>query len=494
MENTFRLGRKTIQRIFSRLKRRRRKSRRSLFLEPLEIRRMLATVAWAVDADGFWDVASNWSTGNVPQPGDDVVIDRAAGSFTVTHRSGTSDVNSLVSTETLTLSGGSLDVAGTVQVSNTFSLAGGTLMNATVLPGLGGEGVSVTSDSTLDGVTLDADVALTSYTCCAHSYLRIENGLTLNSQLTMTQSDSFDFSTILEVAGNQTISGSGTIQFAQQGSRRNTSVSNYIYSKSPGETLTIGSGITIQGKGGFVGRSNAALINLGTINADTASNTIVVQGSSVTNDGTLTATAATLDVNNLTNNVGTALATGGTLDLDGTYTIDQSLPVTDATLALRGDLNNTGSIDATNSRLRLHGNFTVAKLGTFNRIGPDNRADIIGTLTNAAATLTLDADTDWTLEGGRINGGTVAGDGTLRVTSDSTLDGVTLDADVALTSYTCCAHSYLRIENGLTLNSQLTMTQSDSFDFSTILEVAGNQTISGSGTIQFAQQGSRRKH
>ena len=237
------------------------------------------------------------------------------------------------------------------------------------------------------------------------------------------------------------------------------------------------------------------MINLGTINADTASNTIVVQGSSVTNDGALTATAATLDVNNLVNNlaghIGSVSATGGTLDLDGTYTIDQ-LPVTDATLALRGDWNNTGSIDATNSRLRLHGNFTVAKLGTFNRIGPDNRADIIGTLTNAAATLTLDADTDWTLEGGRINGGTVAGDGTLRVTSDSTLDGVTLDADVALTSYTCCAHSYLRIENGLTLNSQLTMTQSDSFDFSTILEVAGNQTISGSGTIQFAQQGSRR--
>jgi hypothetical protein len=35
-------------------------SRARLFLEPLEDRLVLANVFWNVDADGFWDVASNW--------------------------------------------------------------------------------------------------------------------------------------------------------------------------------------------------------------------------------------------------------------------------------------------------------------------------------------------------------------------------------------------------------------------------------------------------
>jgi hypothetical protein len=34
-----------------------------LFLEPLEERLTPAQVAWAVDADGFWDVPTNWRDG-----------------------------------------------------------------------------------------------------------------------------------------------------------------------------------------------------------------------------------------------------------------------------------------------------------------------------------------------------------------------------------------------------------------------------------------------
>ena len=35
-----------------------------------------ATVTWITDGDGFWDVASNWSTGVVPTATDSVLIDR----------------------------------------------------------------------------------------------------------------------------------------------------------------------------------------------------------------------------------------------------------------------------------------------------------------------------------------------------------------------------------------------------------------------------------
>ena len=64
-------------------------------------------------------------------------------------------------------------------------------------------------------------------------------------------------------------------------------------------------------------------------------------------------------------------------------------------------------------------------------------------------TLTIDAATDWTLGGGRINGGilggTVNGDGTLRITADSRLDGVVMDANIAFSTYTGGAHCSLKI-------------------------------------------------
>src|SRR5262249_52905202 len=72
-----------------------------------------ATVSWNVDSDGFWDVGSNWSSGMVPQPGQDVVIDRPGASVTVTFRSGTVSVNSLSSTENFAMTGGTLDLATT---------------------------------------------------------------------------------------------------------------------------------------------------------------------------------------------------------------------------------------------------------------------------------------------------------------------------------------------------------------------------------------------
>ena len=74
-------------------------------LELLESRTLLATMLWASDSSGDWDVASNWvnaadpSDSHVPTADDDAVIDYS--DITVTHDSATSDaVNSLVSQET----------------------------------------------------------------------------------------------------------------------------------------------------------------------------------------------------------------------------------------------------------------------------------------------------------------------------------------------------------------------------------------------------------
>src|SRR5262245_19380634 len=66
--------------------------------ERLENRLVLANIFWNVDADGFWDVPSNWkdesNVARVPGLNDDVFLDRGAGTFTVTS-SGIATIQSL---------------------------------------------------------------------------------------------------------------------------------------------------------------------------------------------------------------------------------------------------------------------------------------------------------------------------------------------------------------------------------------------------------------
>ena len=73
-----------------------------------------------------WHDPDNWNTGFVPGPTDEVVID-VAGDPTVIYSQDISFITRLDSEEALTISGGSLSVATTVQVNNTFTLSGGTL-------------------------------------------------------------------------------------------------------------------------------------------------------------------------------------------------------------------------------------------------------------------------------------------------------------------------------------------------------------------------------
>ncbi|CAB5080558.1 hypothetical protein D3OALGA1CA_2637, partial [Olavius algarvensis associated proteobacterium Delta 3] len=317
--------------------------------------------------------------------------------------------------------------------------------------------------------------------------------------------------------------GTGEILFSQSGNRRSGGQTNYVQPVDGG-TLTIGPGIRIYGQEGVVGTASLPLVNQGTIDSDSGQ-TIFVRGSSVTNaGGALLASDGTLNVDNLTGNAGHASVSAGShLDLDGTYTVDQDLPVPQATLTLRGDWtnpsvidaadgtvtlqgtwsnagtinaantaltlqgawNNPGTIAATDATVNLHGTFTQSDLGVFNRTG-SNTVNINGTLENAGETLLLDAATTWRLNGGRINGGTVTGEvgNPLVISAGSTLDGVVLDADVAMTA---AGSSYyytltLTVVNGLTLNGRLTMTRSGYWDAGA-LNFSGDQTLGGTGEI-----------
>src|SRR5579864_6155414 len=97
---------------------------RRLFLEQLEERVLLSVVNWINPAGGAWNTAANWDSG-VPGPGDDAVINLANPNLvTITHSTGTDTIHSLVSNAAINLSGGTLNVAGSMQVSNTFNLLG----------------------------------------------------------------------------------------------------------------------------------------------------------------------------------------------------------------------------------------------------------------------------------------------------------------------------------------------------------------------------------
>ncbi len=179
--------------------------------------------------------------------------------------------------------GGTLSLQGTcsntgailtlVGSGGTFQLSG-SIVGGTVNETEGAE--LLFQNGTLDGVTLDGAGAVV-----GNHDLLIKDGLTLNATVTLGDSSGFGF---LYFDGTQTLSGSGTVTFGSQ------NINNALQIVTgTSSTLTIGSGITINGKTGFVGYDPSLggsssdpdeIIIQGTIDADTRGNTITIGGPS----------------------------------------------------------------------------------------------------------------------------------------------------------------------------------------------------------------------
>jgi RHS repeat-associated protein len=123
-----------------------------LDVEPLELRQLLSTVNWINPGGGSWDVGSNWSTGTVPGPNDDVVINVNGASPTVTIGSNVEAIQSIAAADPLSISGGGLTVTADSTISGGLTMTGGSL-TAT------GSGVSlaVTGTTTDSGGSLNAE-------------------------------------------------------------------------------------------------------------------------------------------------------------------------------------------------------------------------------------------------------------------------------------------------------------------------------------------------
>jgi RHS repeat-associated protein len=109
-------------------------------------------------SSGNWNVGSNWSTGTVPGPSDDAVINPSA-ALTVAIDSGEQSVHSLEggTNATLDLSGGSLAVAAGAEIDGGFQINGDVTLAGTFHGGAGAasqlESGSLTTGSS--GATLD---------------------------------------------------------------------------------------------------------------------------------------------------------------------------------------------------------------------------------------------------------------------------------------------------------------------------------------------------
>ncbi len=90
----------------------------------LQLSAQSTPVTWAVDTDGFWDEATNWSTGSVPGANDDVVISRPGRTPVVTIRQGASAKSLIANGQLVITNGSSLTLNGDSTISEGISLNG----------------------------------------------------------------------------------------------------------------------------------------------------------------------------------------------------------------------------------------------------------------------------------------------------------------------------------------------------------------------------------
>src|SRR4051812_6040163 len=116
----------------------RRLKRWPLGLEVLEDRVLLASALWDGGGDGIsWTDRFNWGSDQTPGSNDDVTIGTAFAGVTITHASGTTQLNKLTSAAALNITGGSFTFSSTSQIDRELTVSGGSLFVSGTLSGTG---------------------------------------------------------------------------------------------------------------------------------------------------------------------------------------------------------------------------------------------------------------------------------------------------------------------------------------------------------------------
>ena len=319
-------------------------------------------------------------------------------------------------------------------------MEGGTLQNGTfrIAGGSTAQLFATSGGGDLDGETLDSPIVLNARDSLGNApSLGIKEGLVLNTTLNVgnvsgTTPGFLDFFNAASTTDNLT--GTGTIVLGG-------STSNRVFFDAA--SMTIGSGIVIDGNAGTVGETTS-FINDGEILADgpSTSGLTVDFGPASVNDGTLEA------------------VNGGTLNIGGSVTtanLNQVVGGGSNTINLVGTLNNTGSTLELSS--------TTGSWNVINNGGDRGRGNVV---TDASESLN---NQDGTRNGVTLGGtGTSGGEpGNLNLTQAGGLNKAF-------------------VENGLTLlnNSVISLGSPTNTNNYGILEVTGGtQALAGAGNIVF---------
>ncbi len=234
-----------------------------------------------------------------------------------------------------------------------FALEGGMISGGTI--DVTGGAVLAAYSGTLEGVTLDGTLDMTGY----YSSVTVTDGLTLDGTIDLGSTIYYNnigyYYGDLDFQGAQTLSGTGSVVF---GNSSNNAINTASVNGDLG-TLTIGSGITIDGDTGSIGYDNdtnqTPLVVEGTVASD-GGGSISIYGSGWTNSGTLAA-----------NN-------DGTLPAFGTWSNDGLVQAVD------GGTFSSSTSSNLSSGILSGGNWFV---------GADSTLNLEGSISELAATLTL---------------------------------------------------------------------------------------------------------
>ncbi len=346
---------------------------------------------------------------------------------------------------------GTIDATGSSlalnQTTGSWLLHGGTLKGGTLTVADGAQLLATNYGGLLDGIVLKGDATLPTVLEISgyNAYVQVKDDLTLDSATVGLNS----YARVDFLAAVASIAGAGRINFETDSS------GNSLREVTSGGTLTINSGISVEGFGGSVGYSgywggpsDVTLVNKGTIGG-TAAGTFYLGGANVLNESTL------------------KVGAGATLNLQSTT------------------WTNTGVISAPAGTLNLGGTVTVAQLGSIQSAGAT--VYLNGTIDATGSTFALNQTTgSWLLHGGTLKGGTLTiADGAqlLATNYGGLLDGMVLKGNSSLPTVLEIAgyNTYVQVNGDLTLDSATVgLNNYGRVDF-----LAAAASIAGAGRINF---------
>ena len=277
------------------------------------------TVNWDGTAADWFSNPSHWVGGTAPGMTDDAVNSSTAA---ITLGQSTT-ISSFFSNGAFALTGGifsgsQANAAGTLTVNNVFADNGGTISNFTINQGTGGSLIFNTSGgNVLSGDIINANVDLASL---GNNYVRLVGANTVN--------------------GNINLGAGG---------------GNGLHLQDGNSVLTLGSTGSLTGFGSVVQDNGGATFNNnGTVNANSAGNTLLINTDNFNNAGTLQvqngAILATAGNTNITDSGNILVKSGGTATLGQPLTQTAGLTQVDGTLnspltLTGGTLKGTGIVN-----------------------------------------------------------------------------------------------------------------------------------------------------